>query len=283
MQDRLIARLTPRFELIDATQSATHAELQGDIDGMQRLVGPVLNAIKSQNAQSRDAMRRYEYTQRNMADLTTMILERLQFVRNELLYEFQYGNRRPPAAAATGIEPKIVNEEKLAAAGTEVTLELGCGHLPREGRINVDLRELAGVDVVADAANLPFEPATVAEISSAHFLEHFPTEELRRHLLPYWVDLLRPGGRLVAVVPDSQTMVDEYAAGRLTFDELREVTFGGQEYAGDFHFTMFTPASLSDLLTEVGLVDVHVVETGRRNGTAYEMELEAFRPGATAS
>jgi hypothetical protein len=274
--NRTAASLAPRFETLEATVQDVRSDLDRGIADIDGLIGPVLNAIRSQNAQSRHA-------QRNMSELTRTTLERLQFVRNELLYEYRYGQQHPRASEALGggsVEPKVLNEEKIVAAKGEIRLEVGCGHLPNPDRINVDLRELDGVDIVADARNIPFERGSVAEISSAHFLEHFPTEELRRDLLPYWIDLLRPGGRLVVVVPDSQTMIDEFGAGRLSFEELREVTFGGQEYAGDFHFTMFTPGSLTELLEGAGFDEITVVETGRRNGAAYEMRLEALRPGA---
>ena len=46
------------------------------------------------------------------------------------------------------------------------------------------MRDLPGVDVVAKAGDLPFEPGSVDEIYSAHLLEHFPQEAMRRRLLP---------------------------------------------------------------------------------------------------
>jgi hypothetical protein len=82
---------------------------------------------------------------------------------------------------------------------------------------------------------------------------------------------------LVAVVPDVETMVSERAAGRMPFDDFVEVMYGGQEYAGDFHFSGFSKETLTTLLEDVGLEDVKVVEEGRRNGACYEMEIEAVR------
>ena len=113
---------------------------------------------------------------------------------------------------------------------------------------------------MADVRKLPFEPGTVEEIYSSHLVEHFPIEELRRVVLPHWLELLRPGGRLVAVTPDAETMIKEAAAGRMPFEDLQRVTFGDQEYDGDFHFAMFTPDSFAGLLGECGFTDVEVVE-----------------------
>jgi SAM-dependent methyltransferase len=176
------------------------------------------------------------------------------------------------------VEPRVVDTARLQAAGDDIRLNLGCGHIPLQGYVNVDVREVPGVDVVAEVGRLPFQPGEVAEIRSAHMLEHFPVEELTRSLLPYWYSLLRPGGLFVAVVPDADTMLAEHAAGRLSFDELREVTFGGQEYEGDFHFNMFSHTSLCELLEKVGFSDVELREAGRRNGICYEMEVVARKP-----
>ena len=87
--------------------------------------------------------------------------------------------------------------------------------------------------------------------------------------------LLGPDGRFIAVVPDSEAMLAGYANGEISFAELREVTFGGQEYDGDFHFNMYSQDSLKALLTEVGFVDATITASARRNGLCYEMQVEA--------
>jgi hypothetical protein len=133
------------------------------------------------------------------------------------------------------------------------------------------------VDIVADLGNLPFEQGEVTEIFSSHVLEHFPEEELVRRLLPYWVSLLAPGGMFRVIVPDADTMMRSWAEGTMSFDDLRLATFGDQEYEGDFHFTMFTPATMRAHLSNAGLVDVNVDVQGRRNGVCYEMEITATR------
>ena len=72
----------------------------------------------------------------------------------------------------------------------------------------------------------------------------------------------------MAITPDAAAMIEETAAGRMPFDDLQRVTFGDQEYDGDFHFAMFTPESFADILAEAGFADVEIVERGRRNGSA---------------
>jgi hypothetical protein len=225
----------------------------------------VLTRISSQAASERG------YT-RSIGDL----YQRIEFVRRELLFELR--RRQSSAAEQPASAKHIVHPEKLAAMGDRVRINLGAGHLAKPDYLNVDSRELDGIDVVADVSDLPFEKDSLHEIYSAHVLEHFPLEELRKVLLPYWVSLLAPGGTFVAVVPDMETMIAECAAGRMPFEEFREVAYGAQEYEGDFHFNGFSPESLTMLLSEAGLSGVCVREAGRRNGLCYETEVEGTRP-----
>jgi hypothetical protein len=206
------------------------------------------------------------------------LAKRFEFVRKEILFELRYGKREVEVEGSpASIEPRVLNSAKLAAMGEAIRVNLGAGHVSKPDYLNVDARELDGIDVVADVRNLPFEKGSLAEIYAAHLLEHFPVEELRTVVLPYWVGLLADGGELVAVVPDMETMISEYVAGRMTFDELREVTYGTQEYEGDFHFNGFTQDSLRAVLQSAGLRDVAVRAAARRNGMCYEMELVGVR------
>ena len=224
---------------------------------------------------------REELAQRDMArggDIARL-WHRLEFVRSEMMFEMRYGRNASPGATNNtghGLEPRILAADKLAAAGENVRLNLGCGHIPLDGYINVDARELPGVDIVSDVGQLPFQAGTVREIHSAHLLEHFPQEMLRRNLLPYWKSLLAPGGRFSAIVPDGEAMLAGVAAGTYPFEEFREVLFGGQDYAGDFHFNLFIPPTLEALLREAGFCDVEVPIKGRRNGKSFEFEIHGI-------
>ena len=204
---------------------------------------------------------------------------RVEFVRRELMFEMRYG-ASPASVEGEQIRAKaeILSPEKLAAARIErLRLNLGCGHVPLEGYLNVDRRALPGVDIVAEVDELPFEPGEVGEIFSAHLLEHFPKEQLRRELLPYFFNLLKEGGEFRAVVPDAEAMIREYSNGEYPYDDMREVMYGAQDYDGDFHFNMFTPISLNELLQEAGFKNIIIVESARKNGKCFEFEISAFK------
>lgn len=245
----LEAEVTRRALQLDQAQASV-AALAGDVHGSQspaRLAG--LEAAVRQ------------------------LTERVEFVRRETLFEVRYGQRE--AIVPKALEPRLVNAEKVKKAARALKVNVGCGHITYDDYVNVDRRELPGVDVVAEAVHMPFAPRSLSELYSAHLLEHFPQEELRRAVLPYWKSLLKPGGRLRAVVPDAEAMIREFAAGSYSYDELREVTFGGQDYEGDFHYNMFTPDSLAALLREAGFKKVEVPVKGRRNGACFEFEVVA--------
>lgn len=211
------------------------------------------------------------------ADSIEFLLARVELVRAEMLNEMRYAGAGHAAGPAR-IEQKVIDPTQLEA--DDVRLNLGCGHVPLAGYANVDMRELPGVDVVAGLDDLPVAPASVAEIFSAHVLEHFPRQQLVRHLLPYWFGLLRPGGTFRAIVPDIEAMAKQFSSGETDFETLREVVYGGQEYEGDTHFTGFSPDDLRDTLVAVGYTDVEVVASGRLNGLCLELEVSAQRPGS---
>ncbi len=202
---------------------------------------------------------------------------RVEFVRRELMFEMRYGTKVPNSNVEQ-IKTKvvIVNSEKLTASRkNRLRLNLGCGHIAQEGYINVDRRALPGVDIVAEVDELPFEPGEIDEIFSAHLLEHFPQEQLRRELLPYYYSLLKEGGIFRAVVPDAEAMIQKYTQGEYPYDDMREVMYGAQDYDGDFHFNMFTPESIKKLLEEAGFTEVRINAAGRPNGKCFELEITA--------
>lgn len=212
----------------------------------------------------------------------TLFEQRLEFQRQEMLLELRYRERgaSPALPLAAPAAPHIINRQKLQHQQDQnsVRLNIGCGHKPDADRINIDARELPGVDIVATVDQLPFGAGEVQEIYCAHLLEHFPIEQLRRSLLPAWLAHLKPGGQLRAVVPDADAMLKAYANAEIDFATLRLITFGGQEYEGDFHHTMFTPESLCGLLTEIGLQDVRIEARGRVNGLCLECEVAGTKP-----
>lgn len=202
--------------------------------------------------------------------------DRLELVRCELFEEIRSVS---PAPASGKEKPAshVLNQKKFgdAIARNDIRLNVGCGHKPLADYINVDLRNLPGVDVVADIRDLPVLRGTVTEIRAAHLLEHFTELELKKSILPYWHAVLASQSTLRLVVPDAIAMFQALGAGEMPFAMLREVTFGAQDYGEDFHYTMFSESSLGALLQEAGFIHVETVATNRVNGNCREMEILA--------
>jgi exonuclease VII small subunit len=250
----------------------THiSSLQADVEGMHRYLPTIINTISSQNAAKRHGQRRLDAVE-----------DRVEVVRKELLFELHYGDDAGRDHESAH-DFRVIDKEKLEQSRGDIRLNLGAGQQPRPDYLNVDTRELPGIDITADLRNLPFLGGEVREIFSAHLLEQFRVEELRRSLLPHWVSLLQDGGKLVAVVSDTEALVKARAEGHLAFSEFIAGVYGDDERDQDAPRSGFSKASLTSLLEEAGLDDVTVRVVGKRGGHPYELEFEGVRHPARPS
>lgn len=200
---------------------------------------------------------------------------RLEFTREEILFELRalLANQSSSTKGRAGFIKSPAKLDQLNC----VRLNIGCGHIALDDYINVDQRDLPGVDIVADATNIPLPAGSVDEIFSSHLLEHFPIQLLTRRLLPHWMTLLKPGGKFRAIVPDGEEMLRGHARGEISFDDFRTVTYGLQEYDGDFHFNMFSRESLRNILESSDFTEIEYNFVGRRNGLCFDMEIVATK------
>lgn len=208
------------------------------------------------------------------------VRERVEFVRDEQMFELRKalkinGPSSTLNAKAEAIKVKVLTSGCLSLL--PLKLNLGCGQVALPDYVNVDGRELPGVDLVADVTSLPIDPSSVDEIFASHLIEHFPLRFLLDVLLPYWCSLLKSEGRLRLVLPDAEGMIQAYAKGEMSFDDLNLVTFGKQDYDGDFHFVMFSVESMSRLLKMSGFTSIQVIAENRVNGLCREMEIVATK------
>lgn len=205
------------------------------------------------------------------------IRQRLEFIRKEVMFELRKNLKiiNPIENASANDEYKLVNPTALS--GEIKKVNLGCGHIPKDGYINVDARELPGVDLIANVSSLPFDSGSLSEIYASHLIEHFSDRTLKDIIFPHWKDILEPNGKLILIAPNIDEMIKQYENGATSFENFREIVFGGQEYDGDFHFTMISPSSLVEILSSTGFTDVEVVESDRVNGACIELEIHATK------
>jgi len=193
--------------------------------------------------------------------------------------ERQLGQRASsplPEGAGHILAPGRLAEQRQRPQG--LWLEVGCGDKPDAQRINVDLRPLPGVDIIAPAHAIPLADGCVANLRAAHLVEHFTRADFVERILPEWLRLLAPGGMLELVTPDLHAMAQAWLQGQLSEPDFVHVLYGGQDYPGDFHYHLYSPAALTSLLQAQGMVDIAVVAAGRPNGLCLEFELHARKP-----
>jgi predicted SAM-dependent methyltransferase len=249
-------------------------EALAGIEESRRRTAAVADAIGRMEAQLRDAdarigglTERVDVLQRKQEGMAVDLRERLP------------ERPRPDELPEPRFPDEAAYRARVAALGEPLRVNLGCGEKPLPGYVNTDRRPLPGVDVVADVRRLPFAEGSLGEIASFHLVEHFRQHQLEVGVLPYWRSLLRPDGVLRIVTPDWQAMTARLREGQMTWDAYKVVTFGLQDYDGDDHFALYTPASLTAALERAGFTGVAVAAADRMNGLSPEMELTA-RPAA---
>lgn len=134
----------------------------------------------------------------------------------------------------------------------EKKLHLGCGAKILEGFINVDMRDLPGVDIPnCDVTNLSmFEKDSIDIIYACHVLEHMPRPKTFSTLLE-WNRVLKKDGILRIAVPDWHNTVEVYNRTG-DYENLLNWIYGGYDYDGNIHYRMFTFQGLKTLLIEAG-------------------------------
>jgi len=92
-------------------------------------------------------------------------------------------------------------------------LNWGCGEHPERGWLNSDIKDVPGIDVVADVrAGLPLETGSIDYITSIHALPELPYTDL----VPALQELhrvLKPGGVLRLALPDLERGIVAYQNG----------------------------------------------------------------------
>lgn len=134
-------------------------------------------------------------------------------------------------------------------------LHLGCASKHIDGFVNVDVRELEGVDVIDNIITLEkFEINTADLIYVSHVLEHVGRREYMS-VLQRWYDILKEGGTLRIAVPDFEMVVEHYNEHK-DLQALRGFLYGGQTYAQNYHYCAWDFKTLAHDLETIGFKNV---------------------------
>ena len=142
-------------------------------------------------------------------------------------------------------------------------VNLGCGGRPRPGYVNVDIREVEGVDILADVRDV--EKIGIGQYEgflAEHILEHFSFRETV-NILQLWRSLLTPGGGFQIDVPNGAWQVRAVASGEIDWEQFVYYAYGEQDYPENCHYTSFSQSSLQKALEDAGFVDVSVSDIGQ--------------------
>lgn len=274
--EELAAAVRQQQERLDQTAETEHhhADWLDQVSATARQHDEWLTKLTADDARINAWLEQVANNQQSQNEWMTILANKLMMLALDVREQQDAG-----AHAASIPEPQIVDpprfQARLAEMGGAVRVNLGSGEKPLPEYLNVDYRSLPGIDIIADVRKLPFEPGTLAEIMSAHLVEHFREHQMRRRILPYWRSLLAPGGILRVICPNWAAMLQLLNSGQMSLADFRLLTFGAQDYEGDDHFAMYTPETLAALLTETGFHQIDVIAVDRMNGKCPEMELVA--------
>lgn len=139
-----------------------------------------------------------------------------------------------------------------AAERAPVKVNVGCGQYPFEGWFNIDIDPNAPAQYHGAIPPLPLGDGSVDEIYAGHFLEHLDYDDGAAFLRECF-RVLRPGGKVGIVVPDTKAICERYLAGLESLDEICRLFFYST-VQDTHHKWSYDLGSLADALRAVGFV-----------------------------
>lgn len=118
-----------------------------------------------------------------------------------------------------------------------------------EGHLNIDIRDLPNIDVVADAKNLPFKDGEHEAIVTRNLVEHFGRHEID-DLFKEWARVLKKGGTLVVETVDAGLTMENWR--NIPTENWMDGILGAQTYPENFHKMAFTEGIMYEKLSKAG-------------------------------
>ena len=177
-----------------------------------------------------------------------------------------YSAKHEPSGQAGSVQ---VFYRRVAGSRRTIKLNIGSGAVPKEGYLNVDLRDMHCVDIVCDVFNLTnwIPDGYVSEIYSKDFIEHVSWRKAAE-LWKLFRRLLtaggpgRQGGKLDILTPDLGLILARYKSGGFPWPWAMQCLYGLQTYEQNFHRALYDYATLSTQLTGEGFVCKHLPNEG---------------------
>lgn len=127
--------------------------------------------------------------------------------------------------------------------------------------INIDGRELKNIDKVCNVETLPFENEEFDYILASDIIEHFPISKTQT-ILKEWLRVLKKEGIIEFRLPNLAAICKQYFDGGKNAKNISWLLYGGQDYAGNFHYVGFDRTFFNEECKKVGLTEVSYQEEG---------------------
>ena len=131
-------------------------------------------------------------------------------------------------------------------------INLACGDFYYPGWINVDLDKKVEADIYTDVGELPFEDESADFIYAGHIIEHFFPRDVPR-FVKEWLRVLKKGGKLAIVVPDTKMLAQRYVNGEISCKEFSYEHLYCPERDLRLHKACYDEDFLKETLRESGL------------------------------
>lgn len=162
---------------------------------------------------------------------------------------------RQAISKAKRIEHEWSDRAKQLPRSTDgkVMLHIGCGDIDAPGFINLDARPQPHVHIVTtNLFRLTMIPDNVVDlIYMSHVLEHVSHRDITSTLREMH-RILKRGGVLRISVPDFDHILTIYQSTGHDITSIEQPLMGGQDYAFNFHYTVFNGAHLRKMMMNSG-------------------------------
>ena len=137
-------------------------------------------------------------------------------------------------------------------ADGRVEVHLGCGQAKHPRFINIDAMPWPHVHHVCGVDRLPMlADGSVDLIYVSHCLEHLSFLDVPA-ILKEWRRTLKRGGLLRISVPDFDLILAIYRSNEQRIESMEPTLMGGQDYAYNFHKSIYNQDRLGALLEAAG-------------------------------
>lgn len=138
--------------------------------------------------------------------------------------------------------------------------ELGPGNRPEEPDnpdwIRMDIRNLPHVKYVGSGEKIPIPENEIKDLFfSRYVIEHFSWRKVK-DVLKEWYRVMAPGCKIEFHTNDVDEIVRQYQLGYIDNGWFNYVIFGGQDYEGNFHYSLHNFEHFRKLMEEIGFKDI---------------------------